>query len=115
MNEAPRCPFTGALIELRETSVPKAGGLLDVPRWFGVMHSPNGGYTTSLFSEKSKLLAFLNGRDGVQPDVPRITVLEEKVAPDTAIEDEGKELHEASQELASKVLVDSGARRHFRK
>lgn len=115
MNEHPKCPFTGAPVEIRSTAVPKAGGLVEVPRWFGVVQTPRGGYSTGLFDEKEKLLAFLNGRDGTLPDVPRIVACEPKPEVDKSIENEGKELHETAQEAAAKIIVDSGLRKRFRK
>lgn len=102
------CPFTGGAVDIRKT----ADGLL----WYGVVESPYGGYSTSLFQTKEKLLFFLGHDGGVPPgypEVPKIEVTERLPPPVTNDAEEAEKdrsLEDASNEFAERTMFERAGR-----
>jgi len=100
-----KCPFTGETVSIRKTKC----GALEVPRWFGIVESPLGGYSTTMFQYEEQLIDFFNMRGGVlkgKSAQAKIVVTH----PDTfagQIEDEAqkeRDLDDAAQTSASSAV-----------
>ena len=98
-----RCTYTGRKIDLQQTS--------DKEGWFARVETPDGGYTTTLFSgpwARERLIDFLRQRGGVlkgKPATPSIEV-RELTAPN-GVEDESqkeRDLDDKAQIAASSAV-----------
>lgn|SRR3990167_3879141 len=101
-----QCPFTGLPIEILR--------IADGSAYIGRVQTPEGGWHTSLFSEKEPLLHFLSTRHGVKPGFPKRTKIEVKESlppstdPHADLKEQRSELEDASNEVAEKVLHSRG-------
>jgi hypothetical protein len=107
MSKPVKCPFTGKDVSIRTIKVGPVGAI----RHFGIVESPIGGYTTTMFQTEEALIDFFNTRNGTlkgKSAQPRIVVNEPSVFA-AALEDEDQK--ERDLDDASKVSASNAVKR----
>lgn len=60
MSTSLKCPLTGEPVKVKAVK----GGPLNAIHWYGIVSSPKGGYTTTMFQTEEHLIDFLKLRGG---------------------------------------------------
>lgn len=102
-----KCPMTGVVVQVIETR----HGSFSIKGYFGLVETPNGGYSTSIFDDPNQVLDFFRQRNGVlkgKPlyNPPKIVIKDfvpGKSEADAALQNEERTLDEESQIGAERI------------